>query len=286
MRACLATIALAGLSALVVGCGQAPADKKAEAPKAESPAETEAAPQPVEAVKAADAAKPADAANACADGNPRLKHTGLCQDQARGYLGASAIPAGQLPEDCDMVPNDASFGDGSEAILYMAMRCKGRVTQLEVRGGARSASIGYVTSGFFETIPADHEPVRVFPVAEGKDAKAMILEMARQTTEDKKEAAGCEIRDSAVDGYPAGSVVVDVTPAYRKANKVPPLPKDEPAEEAFCGQYGYASGGSQYWRIHSGFAWFHNFGQDVQDFDAATLVLMRKDAAGAWAVVK
>ncbi|HAH11774.1 MAG TPA: hypothetical protein DCL54_04625 [Alphaproteobacteria bacterium] len=281
MRAFLATLAVVGLSTLVAACGQGPAEKKSEADKTDAPAAT------AQADAAAPAATaPSASAAACPDNAPRTKHTGLCQGEASALLAAAKPSKEGMPEGCDWVANDASFGDGSEAILYMAMRCEGRITQLEVRGGARSASIGYTASGFFKDIPADYEPVRVFPVQAGTDAKAMILELARQTTKNKKEAAGCEVRSGAADGYPADSFVVDVSAAYRQANKIAPLSTTEPDAESFCGQYGYASDGNRYWRIHGGFAWLHEFGQDVQDFDAASLVLMRKDAAGAWAPVK
>jgi hypothetical protein len=206
--------------------------------------------------------------------------------QAAEYLGASKFTTEDMPEGCDWVPNDASFGDGSEAIVYMAVRCEGRVTQLEVRGGAQSATIGHVTSGLFEgEVPADQEVARVFTVDEGTDGKARILDLAREATEDKKEAAGCEVRDGKPDGYPDGSLVVDISAAYRKANKIAPTPEGE-QPESYCGPLGFSGDSTRYWRVHGGFAWLFDLGQDTPDFDAASMILMRKEATGAWVVVK
>lgn len=272
MRALFTTVALAALGVSLSACGDAPVAKKADAE------------QPAAAAPAAQTTPVASAA--CPDNGPRLKHTGLCQAQAGEYLGASKFTVEGLPEGCDWVPNDASFGDGSEAILYMAIRCKGRVTQLDVRGGAQSASIGHVVSGLFEgEVPADQEVARVFTVDGGADGKARILDLARQNAEDKKEAAGCEVRDGKADGYPDGSLVVDLSAAYRKANKIPPTAEGDQLEST-CGLFGFSGDSTRYWRVHGGYAWLFELGQDTPDFDAASMLLMRKDASGAWVVVK
>ncbi len=281
LRALFAIFALAGFGSLVSGCSDASVAKNTEADKAatSTPAATSAA------TSALGANTIPAASNTCPD-KARLAHTGLCQAQAGEYLGASKLTAEGLPPGCDWVPNDASFGDGSEAILYMAVRCKGRVTQLEVRGGARSASIGHLASGLFEgEIPEDDEAARVFTIEPGTDAKARILGLARETTQDKKEAAGCAVRSGKADGYPDGSLVVDISAAYRKANKIAPTPDGE-LGEAYCGDYGYIPDATRYWRVHGGYAWLFELGQDMPDFDAASMLLMRKDASQNWAIVK
>jgi hypothetical protein len=180
--------------------------------------------------------------------------------------------------------NEAAFPGDDTALLYQALSCNGRITELEVRGGARSASIGHVTSGFFDSIPSGLETGRMFPIAEGTDAKAYVLSMAKETTEDKKEAAACEIRELTAEQGPRGAFVIDVSQAYRKANNIV-TPVDEPAGEIFCGPYGYISDGQRFWRITGGYAFLFDFGQDTPDYDAGSLVVMKKNGDGGWAVV-
>jgi hypothetical protein len=80
-------------------------------------------------------------------------------------------------------------------------------------------------------------------------------------------------------------LVVDLSAAYRKANKIPPTAEgDQP--ESTCGLFGFSGDSTRYWRVHGGHAWLFELGQDTPDFDAASMLLMRKDASGAWVVVK
>jgi hypothetical protein len=226
-----------------------------------------------------------EAAAPCPDDGPRLAHTGLCQGRAVNYFDPAKLIVAAAREDCTWIPNDASVGDGSEAILYMAAKCGDQVTRLEVRGGAQSASIGYVSSGLFNPTPdAEYEPVRMFPVSEYPDPKARILDLVRATTEDKAEAEACQVIDAPQDYYPADALVADVPEAFRTAAL-----KKAGAEGdayAFCGDYGITSESAKFWRISGGFAWFFDFGQDLPDFQPGSLMLMRKQPDGSWAAVE
>lgn len=186
--------------------------------------------------------------------------------------------------------------DPNEAILYNALSCKGKTTKLEFSAGARSASLGWGLSGFFDNVPTagqeGSERVRLFPLAGVADAKAMILEMAKATAKEEKaqasEIAACELV-AAGEGFPADAFVVDVNDAYKKANKLGPYdkgPNDDPGTGVYgaCGPYGVTDA-TRFWMIRDGYAWFVDQGQDLPDFDATSLTVFRKGADGAWAPV-
>jgi hypothetical protein len=211
----------------------------------------------------------------CPDDGPRLPGTGICLGRASAYFDPARLTAGMAaPEGCSWVINETMLPEATEAIVYNALSCKGKTTLLEFRGGARSASLGYVVSGFFDAVPDDYEPVRMFPITEVPDPKAMILDFAQETTEDKKEAAACELRPAG-EGYPADALMVDVNAAWKKAKKI--------GDEAYaaCGMYGVTDG-QRFWLIRDGYAWFIDQGQDLPDFDAGSLTLLRKGADGGW----
>jgi hypothetical protein len=246
---------------------------------------------------AADKAGKTNAEASCPDDGPRLPGTGLCQGRAANYFDPArlvSINDGDLPEGCTYVINETMTIDENEAILYNALSCKGKTTKLEFSAGARSASLGYGVSGFFDNVPTDgaegSERVRIFTLAEVPDPKAMILDMAKATAKEEKapaaEIAACEVRQAG-ENFPADAFVVDVNDAYKKANKLGPYdtgPKDEPGAGVYgaCGPYGVTDS-VRFWMIRDGYAWFVDQGQDVPDFDAGSLTVFRKGADGAWA---
>jgi hypothetical protein len=246
---------------------------------------------------AADKAATKAAEASCPDDGPRLPGTGLCQGRVVNYFDPArlvSIKDGDLPEGCTYVINETMTPDPNEAILYNALSCKGKTTKLEFSAGARSASLSYGVSGFFDDVPTagaeGSERVRIFTLAEVADPKAMILDMAKATAKEEKapaaEIAACEVRQAG-ENYPADAFVVDVNDAYKKAKKLGPYDKgakDDPGTGVYgaCGPYGVTDA-QRFWLIRDGYAWFIDQGQDVPDFDAGSLTVFRKGADGAWA---
>jgi hypothetical protein len=245
------------------------------------------------------AEKPAEKAAeaSCPDDGPRLPGTGLCQGRVASYFDPArlvSINDGDLPEGCAYVINETMTPDPDEAILYNALSCKGKTTQLEFSAGARSASLSWGVSGFFDNVPTageeGSERVRIFTLAEVADPKAMILDMAKATAKEEKapaaEIAACELRPAG-ENFPADAFVVDVNDAYKKANKLGEYdkgPEDDPGTGVYgaCGPYGVTDS-VRFWMIRDGYAWFVDQGQDLPDFDATSLTVFRKGVDGAWA---
>jgi len=244
--------------------------------------------------------KPAEksAEASCPDDGPRLPGTGLCQGRVANYFDPARLAGaeGDLPEGCTYVINETMTIDPEEAILYNALSCKGKTTKLEFSAGARSASLGWGVSGFFDNVPTageeGSERVRVFSLLDVADPKAMILDMAKATAREEKaadaEIAACELRQAGED-FPADAFMVDVNDAYRNANKIGPYdtgPADDPGTGVYgaCGPYGVTDA-PRFWMIRDGYAWFVDEGQDLPDFDATSLTVFRKGSDGAWAPV-
>ncbi len=97
---------------------------------------------------------------------------------------------GDLTEGCTYVINKTMTIDPEEAILYNALSCKGKTTKLEFSAGARSASLTWGVSGFFDNVPTageeGSERVRIFSLLDVADPKAMIPDMAKATAKEKK----------------------------------------------------------------------------------------------------
>lgn len=251
-----------------------------------SPACTPAAKDPAEE----------SAETSCPDDGPRLPGTGLCQGRVANYFDPARLGAAarDLPEGCAFIINETMTPDPAEAILYNALSCNGKTTKLEFSAGARSASLGWGVSGFFENVPTAGEEgsdlVRLFPLEGVADPKAMILDMAKATATEEKakpaEVAACELRPAG-ENFPADAFVVDVNDAYKKANKLGQYdagPKDDPSTGVYgaCGSYGVTDA-RVFWMIRDGYAWFVNQGQDLPDFDAGSLTVFRKGSDGTWA---
>lgn len=238
-------------------------------------------------------------ATGCEAGAAKLAVTGLCPAQALAAITPARVTAmtGELPEGCSYTVAETATPDANEAILYRALSCKGKTTQLEFSAGARSAAMGYGVSGFFDNVPKMGEEgadlVRLFRLDGAADPKAMILTMAKATATEEKapaaEIAACELR-AAGEGFPADALVVDVNDAYQKSKKLGRYdggPKDDPGTGVYaaCGSYGFTDA-RVFWMIRDGYAWFVNQGQDIPDFDAGSLTVFRKGADGAWAPAK
>jgi hypothetical protein len=224
---------------------------------------------------AAKKEEPAVAASTCPDDGPRFPITGKCIGRSINYLGDMSAP-GDLPEGCQWVMNETAFVD--EAILFLAAECKGAKTQFEYGAGARSAELKVVQSALYNPVPPDYVPVKIFTLDggdSGKDQKAVLLDMARQSTTDKKEAAACEVRplDPAA---PDDRFVVDVSEAFKKANAA----KYSEVYSA-CGPFGVTDA-QNFWMLKQGYGFFFDLGQDTPDFVPRSLTVMQKQAGGEW----
>lgn len=222
------------------------------------------------------------AQSACPDDGPRLPITNICAGRAANYLNPEVLWASDgLPEGCMWVVNETAMGADDEAILYQAARCGNKTTQLELRAGARSGALGYVTSALYDNVPADFEPVRIFTTEGQADPKAAILAMVKATTVDKREAAACEVQPYSPPGSKAqaDAFVIDVSAAYRAANKIT---KND--VHTNCGPFGTADG-QRYWSIRQGYAWFVDFGQDSPDFNPNSILRMKREASGTWTAI-
>jgi hypothetical protein len=227
------------------------------------------------------------AANGCADGAARLAITNVCANQLAPFMTADAGPALGAPRpDCTWTGQEIKSPDDNEAFVVMAARCGAATSALEMSAGARSASFLVTESAVFGKDRVGQEMVRVFLVGD-QDGKKMIQDLARQTTASKREAAACTLRPVGEgDGMPKDGFVVDVTEAYKRANKLG-QPTDGPGGGyAVCGDWGYQSEANAYWLIRGGYAFFINNGQDLPDFDFSTLTVMKRAPGGAWASVK
>jgi hypothetical protein len=244
---------------------------------------------------AADKAETNTAEATCPDDGPRLPRTGFCQGRAANYCDPERLvrSSGELPERCMMVVNETTTPDPDQAILYNALRCGDKTTKLAFSAGARGASLGRETSGYFEQVPAagedGWEAVRLFPLDGVADPKAMILEIAKRAAAEEKvgvaEIAACEVRPAG-EGFPADAVLIDVNDAYKKKNKLGAYDavKDGPGAGLYaaCGSFGITDG-ADFWMIRDGYAWHVRQGHDLPDFDAGSLTVFGRGADRAWA---
>jgi hypothetical protein len=218
----------------------------------------------------------------CPGGATALPVTGLCPSEAINFLdGARVAAAAPAPEGCTWELNETAFVD--QALLYQALSCKGKKTELEYRGGAHSAALGVKQSGYFESLPADFEPVKIVSLFEVADPKARILDFAREGITNKAESAACEVRPVGGNA-PVDAFVVQANAAYQ-ANQKRALGTDMVDASPSCGPFGFTNDGVQFWRITGGYAFFFNTGQDLSDFNPDTLAVLQKGEDGEWQVV-
>jgi hypothetical protein len=205
----------------------------------------------------------------CSRSGPLLPVTRLCQEQAAALLVAASGPEAESADGCVWVVNEARILDGG-ALLYRALRCNGRTAQLEFVAGARAASFDLVKSPWGQQ--EQPHTVAIMFDAEGQDAKAVILAVARRAIEDPAESARCRVRR--LDGdvaAPADALVVDEVP-------IPP----EDGVRSACGEFGFDGGAQTFWRVSQNTAWFFSLGNDTAPVDAESFTLVRRDAAGRW----
>lgn len=214
----------------------------------------------------------------CAATDPRLPGTGLCAAEAAALMGSSFSSApGDLPEGCSWTVGEAML-PGDEALLYQAATCGTKTTALEFRGGAQTATLGYVSSALFADNDPAAEPVRLVSLFEVADARARILEFARAAVEDPAEAEACAVRAAGGVG-PGDALVVDASAAWREAKGLDGQAYDYSA----CGPYGTINDATRYWRIVPGYALFFDLGQDGPDFNPGSLTPVVRGPDGTWA---
>jgi hypothetical protein len=237
-------LAIAGILALLVGCGpQSPS----------SPA-------------------PSDSASTCADGAPRLEGTGLCQSEAKALLVANPEIRTPELEGCTWVVNETML-PADEALLYNAAVCNGATTKLGYAGGARSAEIAYERSAMFGDAATGRVLIRIYGVDPDPQGalKAAIAEAPAAAR------VGCEIRKEVREGWPPDALFLAPNDAARAR-----LPKDKPV--IACGPMGIDETKVSYWRVRQGFAWFVDLGAADPDFDAGNMTVVAKGADGRWQV--
>lgn len=225
------------------------------------------------------ATPPADAAASCRDDGPRLPDTGICLVNVEAYLPPVDGPAPLVQPGCAWGVNEALIADGSEALLYRALTCGDVATKLAYGGGAKSATFAFAQSPLYGEAGVGQTLIQIFPIPEGQDGKAMLLAMARATTEDQAEAAACEVVTAGFAGWPADALIVTPNAAYKAKHK-------QRFEEVYtaCGPWGVDVGSSTYWRIKQGYAWRYTLGQEETGIDPISATLVRKGADGAWTV--
>lgn len=217
-------------------------------------------------------------AESCPDDGPRLPNTGLCVGRSINYIDPNNISqdSGSLPDGCSWTMNDIAL-PLDEAILFRAVSCNGVTTTLEFAGGARSASLQYVTSAYAGTAAAGGEPVRLFTMWEN-NPDGFYNDYVSQL--DPPENTQCEVQPMAVaENWPTGARMIGPNAATRAT-----LPTDEP--NAMCGPLGMDEDAQTFWLDRHGYHWYFNLGQDMADFDPASMTLMRKGADGTWAVAE
>lgn len=231
-----------------------------------------------EAGKAADAAAPA---SGCRDDGPRLADTGICAISFGGYATPAAGPDYPPPPECSWTVNDTLIGDGSQALLYRAVSCKGVTTKLAHRvNAAGDDEFFLVTSAMHGAPMAGATAITSFAAPAGAEGQAAALERARAATTDKAEAAACEVRPSPAPDWPADAFVIDVNPAFAAKS-----PKYQEVYTA-CGPLGIDVGQTTFWRLAQGRAWRFSLGQETPDIDPRSVTLIRKGPDGAWGAVE
>ena len=81
----------------------------------------------------------------CPDDGPRLPGSGICQWRGVNYLNIVEGTQPALYEGCEWRLNEAVV-PGGDVFLYMAAFCDGRLSKLEVSGGAHSGDLNLVVS--------------------------------------------------------------------------------------------------------------------------------------------
>ncbi len=253
-----ACAAMAAISSLAAGCGGGSKIASAS-PEASRPG--------APAYRAGGAGSAAAAT--CAPGSAVLALTKLCQEQANALLVSRAGAQEPAPEGCTWVVNEAKALENG-ALLFRALRCKGRVAQLEFVPSARAASFDLISSPLGEV--GEPHTIAILFDAGGRDANDVILEAALRTIEDPAEKARCKVRRLEGDvAAPADALVVDEVP----------IPPSDGIRSA-CGEFGFDGGAQSFWRVSQDTAWFFTLGNDAAPVDAESFTLINRNEAGQW----
>ncbi len=215
---------------------------------------------------------PSETADAgCADS---LSVTGWCHSAVAEAVDPARLTEGIALEgpaaDCSWTMQDVALGDGSEAVVYRAMRCNDVTTTFAYSGGARSASLSYETSALGH--PEGTEAVRIF-TSDAQDPTQSIRDLINGLPAD--ERAKCEVQPANIEGWPSDALVIGYN-----ADAARTLPTDQP--NAVCGEFGRDDDSVRYWLVRDGYAFFFNLGQDGIDFEPNSFTVFRRSPEGVW----
>jgi hypothetical protein len=212
-------------------------------------------------------------AEACPDNGARLPETGICEARAVAYLDtAEGARTPALPENCEWVVNETIMA--GEALLYRAARCNGVTTKLAASPGAHQAEVSVETSAVFGDSAKGHVVLHLF-TANAPDPQFALKDSMSGLP--AAERATCEIRQAAIEGWPADALVIAPNAAARAR-------MHEEGPIAACGPFGVDEDSARYWRIKQGYAWFYDLGQEEPDFDPQSVTVLEKAADGSWQV--
>lgn len=207
-----------------------------------------------------------DSNTACAGSAARLTVTRLCPVAAEALLvdapGAAATP----PPGCGWTIGETLLTDGL-AVLYRAARCQSRTTKLAFVPSEPMGAFTVAASPYEGTYDAGEPIIRMAKAAD-KDA---ILALARRSIHNPGEAARCQLRSAAIDGWPADALVIDEVPQ----------PRSDEVRSA-CGDLGLDEDAQTFWRLSQGVGWFFQLGQDSPIVDAGSFTLIQRSAGGSW----
>lgn len=213
---------------------------------------------------------------ACPDGGPKLPVTGICQGQAGDYLLNTGDPNAYLLPDhsCDWVVNETQMIDG--VLLYKALRCNGITTQLEFGGGAHYATLDIARSALSASNGGTPQgETRVVWITHVDPANPVpdLLRASRDGMEGPTPGVNCVLEPAeSGDGWVFGP---DAASMAAQDGPTPPM----------CGVFSDGDGVMRWWRVVADFGMLIDLpGEAYQDFDPATLTLLRKTPAGAWQV--
>jgi hypothetical protein len=163
-------------------------------------------------------------------------------------------------------------------LLYRALSCKGVTTKLAFSAGAPSAALIYSASALYPD--AVNDQVKVVKIFDGggQDPRKQI-EALKAGIPNEAERASCVLQPAGIAGWPADALVIQPSAEARAKTPKNELP-------ASCGEYGLDIDSTSFWRVAQGYAWYFQMGPDSIDFDPASLLLMKKTAAGEWEAAK
>lgn len=212
--------------------------------------------------KGLEGAQAVDVQSDCPSDGPRLPGSGLCRGRAVNYL-SHLNEKRDLMEGCEWIVNETPL-PGGDYLLYLATKCEGNITTLELSAGAHAASLIMLN--------ADGSPgwevARVFH-ADADTPEENVMQRASSGIPDPEELKKCMVRAfKPGSGYPANTFQVDYKPEYQSE-----LLTDEPNQ--VCGEFGRTDDSAEFWRVFGGYAMHFDMGQDAWwGFDPFTLTVL------------